>query len=115
MDVRVVREGAGYRWLLLAGERPEAVLARAAGTAPDAVSCRAAAELLAEAPSEAIVCVQERDGGWRWRLAAADGTPLAESATRHADAPTCRASALLMQGLLARGEVHACLDRYITV
>jgi hypothetical protein len=56
---------------------------------------------LTEAPGEAIVCVQETGGMWRWRLAAADGAPLAESAESFPDAPSCRVSALAMQRMLA--------------
>jgi hypothetical protein len=101
MDVWVVPEGTGYRWLVSHTQR-EGPLARSARLWPDEAACRASAALLTDAPGEAIVCVQEPDGGWRWRLAGADGGPLAESAVRFPQAPACRVSALAMQQLLAR-------------
>ncbi|MEN3307745.1 MAG: hypothetical protein V7603_3947 [Micromonosporaceae bacterium] len=113
MDVWVVREDSGYRWLLAGGsgrdgsERDDPV-ARAATVAADEASCRASAVALTEAPGEAIVCVQQADGGWRWQLAAADGAPLAESALAYPDAPTCRVSALAMQRILAGRLREAC-------
>lgn len=101
MDMTFVQEDRGYRWLLAHDSGADGLLARAATVAPDEESCRAAACRLREAPSEAIVCVQQQDGRWRWRLAGPDGTMLAESAVAFADAPTCRLSALLMQRVLA--------------
>jgi hypothetical protein len=101
MDVWIVQEGPEYRWFLAPGTRGDGPLARGAMGCADEASCRVSAAALTEAPGEAIVCVQEHDGGWRWRLAAADGTPLAESAGSFADAPACRISALAMQRVLA--------------
>jgi hypothetical protein len=103
MDVWVVRESAGYRWLLADGSGRQTALARAAGIVADEMTCRASAVRLSEAPGEAMLCVQEADGRWRWRLSAADGAPLAESAVSFADAPTCRDSALAMQRVLVSG------------
>jgi hypothetical protein len=103
MDIRVAPEGIGYRWLLRHATAQGGLLARAAGVAADEASCRAAVVGLAEAPGESILCVQENDGRWRWRLAGADGWPLAESAASFPDAPACRVSALLMQHVLAGG------------
>ena len=96
-----MREESGYRWLLAGATRSDGALARAAALAATEATCRASAALLTAAPGEAIVCVQESGGGWRWRLAGADGTPLAESATSFPDAPACRVSALAMQRVLA--------------
>jgi hypothetical protein len=101
MDVWVVQEEAGYRWVLANGSTADGPLARAVTVLPDEVSCWAAAVALTEAPGEAIVCVQQADGEWRWRLAAADGTALAESALAFPHAPACRVSALAMQRMLA--------------
>jgi hypothetical protein len=103
MDVWVTPEGSGYRWLMSCDWAQNGPLARAAAVAPDEAACRASAAALSQAPGEAIVCVQQPDGGWRWRLAGADGIPLAESAVAFPEAPECGVSALAMQRVLAEG------------
>lgn len=102
LDVTIVALDGRYRWTLVRRVPHGAdVVARGVDWYPDEQSCRRGAERIWYAAPEAILAVQQPDGGWRWRLPGPDGAPLAESAQTFADARSCGRAVALLRGDLA--------------
>jgi hypothetical protein len=79
MRLVIKSDADGLWWTLMSSADDNRPLARAVRPCPDVAACRAAASMLGRAPLHKSAH-QIGDDRWRWQVADADGTVMAESA-----------------------------------
>jgi hypothetical protein len=90
VHIVIDENGGQHRWRLVGCTAHGAdLLARGLRAYPDERACYHAIGLLADAPGEAILVVQQPDGPWRWLVNGPDGEPLADSPAVYRDAAAC--------------------------
>jgi hypothetical protein len=90
VHIVIDENGGQHRWRLVGRTAHGAdLLARGLRSSPDERACYHAIGLLADAPGEAMLVIQQPDGHWRWLVNGPDGEPLAESPAVYRDAAAC--------------------------
>lgn len=100
----VIKTAADGLWwtLVQSADDDGRPLARGVGPCPDVAACRAAVSVLS-GPGLRKSAQQTGADQWRWQVAGADGTVVAESADTFDSAATCGYALYELRSELARG------------